>query len=47
MTPTPRHTPGPWSSDLDFIVAPDPDGRHPDIYYLGTIDTHGYDAEHA
>jgi hypothetical protein len=26
------HTPGPWDYDMDFIVAPDPDGRHPDIY---------------
>ena len=26
------HTPGPWDCDLDFIVAPDPYGRHPDIY---------------
>jgi hypothetical protein len=27
-----RHTPGPWDYDMDYIVAPDPDGRHPDIY---------------
>jgi hypothetical protein len=27
-----RHTPGPWDCDLDYIVAPDPNGRHPDIY---------------
>jgi hypothetical protein len=27
-----RHTPGPWNYDMDFIVAPDPGGRHPDIY---------------
>lgn len=27
-----RHTPGPWDYDLDYIVAPDPGGRHPDIY---------------
>jgi len=26
------HTPGPWDYDMDYIVAPDPDGRHPDIY---------------
>jgi hypothetical protein len=26
------HTPGPWHYDLDYIVAPDPNGRHPDIY---------------
>jgi hypothetical protein len=26
------HTPGPWDCDLDYIVAPDPNGRHPDIY---------------
>lgn len=30
--PITRHTPGPWNYDLDYIVAPDPDGRHPDIY---------------
>src|SRR5438270_6600193 len=27
-----QHTPGPWDYDLDYIVAPDPNGRHPDIY---------------
>lgn len=26
-----RYTPGPWDYDRDFIVAPDPAGRHPDI----------------
>lgn len=26
------HTPGPWDYDMDYIVAPDPNGRHPDIY---------------
>jgi hypothetical protein len=26
------HTPGPWRSDWQFIVAPDPNGIHPDIY---------------
>ena len=26
------HTPGPWDYDMDFIVAPDPAGEHPDIY---------------
>jgi hypothetical protein len=30
--PITRHTPGPWDYDMDYIVAPDPDGRHPDIY---------------
>ena len=30
---TPRgHTPAPWDYDMDYIVAPDPNGRHPDIY---------------
>ena len=28
----PRYTPGPWDYDMDYIVAPDPNGRHPDIY---------------
>ncbi len=32
MNDTTTHTPGPWDCDLDYIVAPDPDGRHPDIY---------------
>jgi hypothetical protein len=27
-----RHTPGPWDYDMDYIIAPDPDGQHPDIY---------------
>lgn len=27
-----RHTPGPWNDDGQFIVAPDPNGVHPDIY---------------
>jgi hypothetical protein len=26
------HTPGPWSHEWQFIVAPDPTGVHPDIY---------------
>jgi len=29
---TTGHTPGPWDYDMDYIVAPDPNGRHPDIY---------------
>ena len=32
MTTTIEHTPGPWQQDWQFIVAPDPDGIHPDIY---------------
>ena len=27
-----EHTPGPWEQDGQFIVAPDPNGIHPDIY---------------
>jgi hypothetical protein len=27
-----RFPPGPWDYDMDYIVAPDPHGRHPDIY---------------
>jgi hypothetical protein len=27
-----EHTPGPWQQDWQFIVAPDPEGIHPDIY---------------
>ena len=30
--PTTRPTPGPWDYDMDYIVAPDPNGLHPDIY---------------
>jgi hypothetical protein len=26
------YTPWPWDYDMDYIVAPDPDGHHPDIY---------------
>lgn len=26
------HTPGPWDYDMDYIVAPDPNGVHRDIY---------------
>jgi hypothetical protein len=29
---TASHTPGPWEHDQQFIVAPDPEGIHPDIY---------------
>jgi hypothetical protein len=32
MTNIIAYTPGPWDCDLDYIVAPDPNGRHPDIY---------------
>ena len=31
-----QHTPGPWSLDWHFIVAPDPKGIYPDIY-IGEI----------
>ena len=27
-----EYTPGPWQQDWQYIVAPDPDGVHPDIY---------------
>ena len=27
-----EHTPGPWQQSWQFIVAPDPNGIHPDIY---------------
>ena len=27
-----QHTPGPWQQDWNYIVAPDPDGVHPDLY---------------
>ncbi len=31
-SPDAAHTPEPWDYDMDYIVAPDPSGRHPDIY---------------
>jgi hypothetical protein len=27
-----EHTPGPWQQSWQFIVVPDPEGIHPDIY---------------
>ena len=33
------HTPGPWDCALEYIVAPDPTGRHPDIYIAEIVDT--------
>jgi hypothetical protein len=33
------HTPGPWQSDGQFIVAPDPSGIHPDIYIAEMVET--------
>ena len=32
MTQTALHTPGPWSSEWQFIVAPDVTGNHIDVY---------------
>ena len=34
-----EHTPGPWDYDMDFIVAPDPAGRFPDIYIAEIADS--------
>jgi hypothetical protein len=36
---TAGHTPGPWESDWQFIVAPDPNGVHPDIYIAEIAET--------
>jgi hypothetical protein len=36
--PVLRYTPGPWDYDMDFIVAPDPNGVHPDIYIAEIAD---------
>jgi hypothetical protein len=36
--PTP-HTPGPWHHDWRFIIAPDPNGVHPDIYIAEIAET--------
>ncbi len=33
-----EHTPGPWQQHWQFIVAPDPDGIHPDIYIAEIAD---------
>ncbi len=27
-----KHTPGPWDFDFPYVVAPDPIGKHPDLY---------------
>ena len=35
--PSAGHTPGPWEYDRGFIVAPDPGGRHADIYVAETV----------
>ena len=35
-----RYTPGPWDYDMDYIVAPDPGGRHPDIYIAEIAHSH-------
>jgi hypothetical protein len=29
---TTKHTPKPWRKDMQFVVADDPTGEHPDIY---------------
>jgi hypothetical protein len=34
-----KHTPGPWSSDMPFIVAPDPSGTFNDIYIATIADS--------
>jgi hypothetical protein len=39
MTNTVTYTPGPWDCDLDYIVAPDPNGRHPGIYIAEIADS--------
>ena len=36
---TAHHTPGPWQSDGQFIVAPDPNGMHLDIYIAEIAET--------
>jgi hypothetical protein len=44
----PAHTPGQWHFDSGFIVAPDPSGKHPDIYIaeIVTEDEEGRIAPH-
>jgi hypothetical protein len=36
---TVAHTPGPWESSWQFIVAPDPNGIQPDIYIAEIVET--------
>ena len=38
---TASHTPGPWEHDEQFIVAPDPEGIHPDIYIAEIVQNDG------
>jgi hypothetical protein len=33
-----EHTPGPWQQSSQFVVAPDPNGIHPDIYIAEIAD---------
>ena len=40
MTPTPRHTPGPLGSDLDYIVAQDAGGRPSDTDIVEDSEEH-------
>lgn len=40
---TNNHTPGPWQQEWQFIVAPDPDGIHPDIYIAEIAEEDGED----
>lgn len=43
-----QHTPGPWTHDMGYIVAPDPHGIHPDIYIaeIAAEDSEGRIASH-
>jgi len=33
-----KHTPGPWQADAQFITAPDPKGKHFDIYIAEIVE---------
>jgi len=37
----PSHTPGDWDFSSGFIVAPDPSGKHPDIYIAEIVTEDG------
>jgi hypothetical protein len=37
MTPTPRHTPGPWWFELHFVAAADPEGGQRVAYIADTV----------
>jgi hypothetical protein len=43
MTPVPRHTPGPWWFELQFVAAADPEGRQRVAHIADTVLYHEQD----